>query len=94
MLGRVSIWTRRVYDMETVHKKKKVDISGNVTGQVKDGRMMLILGERQIGSLSLDESSKNHFEEGYGIEDQKIYQIQEDGVQQDHYVEGCDMGWC
>ncbi|GAA0368773.1 DUF2553 family protein [Bacillus horti] len=76
---------------------KKVEISNKVIGKIQEDKIVFYVGERYIGSMSMSataEKDKYKFEEGFGIEDNKIYQKQVDGVEDDQYVEGCDMGWC
>jgi hypothetical protein len=81
--------------MNETQRKKKVDISSKVTGKIREKHMVLEVEEREIGRMSLDNSSpKYEFNDGYGIEDNKVYQIQVEGFEDEQYVEGCDMGWC
>lgn len=78
-------------------RKKKVDITNLVTGRFNEDKLLLNIEEREIGQMSLGGQGtppQFQFEEGFGIENNKIYQIQEEGVNDDQYVQGCDMGWC
>jgi hypothetical protein len=81
--------------MNETQRKKKVDISSKVTGKIRENHMVLEVEEREVGRMSLDDSSpKYEFNDGFGIEDNKVYQIQVEGFEDEQYVEGCDMGWC
>jgi hypothetical protein len=81
--------------MEQSGKRKKVDISSKVNGKLVDKNMLFYVDDREIGKMSMDNTEPRfHFEPDFGIEDNKIYQIQSVGVEDDQYVRGCDMGWC
>lgn len=81
--------------MNETQRKKKVDISSKVNGKIRENYMVLEVEDREIGKMSLDDSSpKYKFNDGFGIEDNKVYQIQVEGFEDEQYVEGCDMGWC
>jgi hypothetical protein len=81
--------------MNETPRKKKVDITSKVTGKIREDQMILNIEEREIGRMSLDTTSPGYqFNDGFGIEENKIYQIQVEGQEDEQYVEGCDMGWC
>jgi hypothetical protein len=81
--------------MNETPRKKKVDITSKVTGKIREDQMILNVEEREIGRMSLDTTSPRYqFNDGFGLEENKIYQIQVEGQENDQYVEGCDMGWC
>jgi hypothetical protein len=84
--------------MNETGRRRKIDISSKVTGKLVEGKMILYVDDRAIGNMSLinttDQQPHFEFEPNYGIEQNKVYQIQQVGVEDDHYVEGCDMGWC
>lgn len=82
--------------MEETRLRKKVDITDKVIGKMNGQLMTLYVNNRVIGSMNLNEAAPLfHLKEEYGLEDgNRIYQIQEEGVQKEYYVEGCDLGWC
>lgn len=81
--------------MNETPRKKKVDITSKVTGKIREDQMILNIEEHEIGRMSLNTTSPGYqFNDGYGMEENKIYQIQVEGQESDQYVEGCDMGWC
>ncbi|MDQ0338411.1 hypothetical protein J2S00_001195 [Caldalkalibacillus uzonensis] len=83
--------------MTEQHLRKKVDITEHVQGKLNQGQLILYLNEEEIGRINLAQANPPVvFRDGYGLitEGYKIYQIQEVGTEQDHYVEGCDLGWC
>jgi len=74
---------------------KKIDITSKVTGTIVDDKMILYVGERAIGEMSLKYIEPHFtFEPSFGFENNKVYQIQDVNVEDDQYVSGCDMGWC
>lgn len=78
-----------------IQHRKKVDITEHVHGEFHGDHVTWYVDEREIGRLNLAEQTYHFdFKEGYGLEAAKIYQIQEEGIKDDQYVEGCDMGWC
>jgi cytidylate kinase len=81
----------------TVSTLKKVDITHHVTGHFQNGchTMTLAVEGRAIGSVQLNTAQTLFYlKPGYSIEQNRIYQIQQSDLLTDHYVEGCDMGWC
>jgi hypothetical protein len=81
--------------MNETPRKKKIDITSKVTGQIREDQMILSVEKQEIGRMSLDTTAPGYqFNDGFGIEEHKIYQIQVEGQENDQYVEGCDMGWC
>ncbi|WP_025025637.1 DUF2553 family protein [Caldalkalibacillus mannanilyticus] len=81
--------------MEQTGRRKKVDITSKVTGTIVGNQMILYVGERAIGQMNLAYFEPEFtFEPDFGYENNKVYQIQEVGVEDDQYVSGCDMGWC
>lgn len=81
--------------MNETQRKKKVDISSKVIGKIWEDQMLLQVDDLEIGRMSLDASTpKYEFNDGFGIENNKVYQIQVEGFEDEEYVEGCDMGWC
>lgn len=82
-------------EFEDQPRTKKVDISSKIAGKVQDQKIMFYVGDRNIGTMELPfDQTAFELEEGFGVEDGKIYQKQTEGVEDDQYVEGCDMGWC
>ncbi|WP_202080403.1 DUF2553 family protein [Caldalkalibacillus salinus] len=76
-------------------RRMKVDISSKVAGHIHEGKIVFEVDDMEIGQMGLtSEDGSIELHEGYGIEDGKIYQIQVEGQEEDHYVEGCNMGWC
>ena len=81
--------------MNELGQKKKVDITLKVTGKIMEDQLLLYVDDRKIGQMSLQGTDQLFsFEPTFGIENHKVYQIQEVGVEDDTYVEGCDLGWC
>jgi hypothetical protein len=81
--------------MEPNGRRRKIDISSKVNGKLVEKDMLFYVNDREIGKMSMDNTEPQfQFQPDFGIEDNKIYQIQSVGVEDDQYVQGCDMGWC
>lgn len=87
--------TQQPSTQENQPRTKKVDITSKIVGKLQDQQVLLYAGDRHIGTIPLpNEEFSSEFEAGFGMEAGKIYQKQTEGVEDDQYVEGCDMGWC
>ncbi|MDR6224376.1 DUF2553 family protein [Desmospora profundinema] len=64
------------------------DITSEVIGRIKNGRIVLYDGNRPIGETGLNVLKLKN---GYIIRNHRLYTKTDRNVQ---YVENCDMGWC
>ena len=75
---------------------KKVDVTSKVEGRLEHDGMNLYMDNAVIGKITMSEHG-NQYEmaKGYEFNQNKVFRYEnEHPEEEDHYVEGCDMGWC
>jgi hypothetical protein len=73
----------------------RTDITDQVRGQVKEGKVILVLDGKEIGSFPLDPAHLK-MDQGYTIDAQLIYKQPEDHTPNPRQYVNCssEAGWC
>ncbi|MFC7370917.1 YusG family protein [Fictibacillus iocasae] len=75
----------------------RADVTSRVYGKLDGGYMSLFMDKESIGRIKFTNQG-NHYEmaEGFEFENEKFYKKvpKSDQKVTDHFVDGCDKGWC
>ncbi|MBA4494839.1 DUF2553 family protein [Paenactinomyces guangxiensis] len=74
-------------------QQQRLNITSKVTGRIEEGDFVLYHYQSPIGKINLNTKELELYD-GYAMEENRIYALEDNRVFHDYYAHGCDLGWC